>query len=265
MKTLRNTIFLAAALLFSGAIFAQQPNTPPPDAPMPAQTAPAGSGQNAGQASPALPAEPAPQTTPPSPQPTGPTAVLDTSMGRITCKLFQKEAPTAVANFVGLATGTKAWTDPKTGLVMHDKPFYNGTIFHRVIPGFMIQGGDPLGTGEGGPGYSFDDEFDPALNFDVPGRLAMANSGPNTNGSQFFITEAPETYLDQHYTIFGQCDDSSVWVVKSIARVNRDEHDRPIEPVVLEKVTIVPAGQPLPPAPPPSAPAPSTAPAAPQP
>ena len=262
MKTFRRTAFFAAALLFSGAIFAQQPTTAPPDAPAPAQTAvpdaPA-PGQAAPPPSgvPGLAAAPAAQTTPPSPQPTGPTAVLDTSMGRIACKLFSKEAPVAVANFVGLATGTKDWTDPKTHEAMHGKPFYNGTTFHRVIPGFMIQGGDPLGTGEGGPGYTFNDEFDPTLNFDVAGRLAMANSGPNTNGSQFFVTEAPADYLDQHYTIFGQCDDSSVWVVKSIARVNRDEHDKPIEPVVLEKVTIVPPGQPLPPPPPPSAPTPA--------
>jgi peptidyl-prolyl cis-trans isomerase A (cyclophilin A) len=116
----------------------------------------------------------------------------------------------------------------------------------------MIQGGDPLGTGEGDPGYMFKDEFDPALNFDVAGRLAMANSGPDTNGSQFFITEAPADYLDQKYTIFGQCDDSSVLVVKSIARVNRDSKDKPIDPVVLKKVTVIPVGQPVPT--PPSAP-----------
>ena len=112
-------------------------------------------------------------------------------MGRLTCQLFPKQAPKAVANFIGLAKGTKDWTDPRTGLNQHDKPYYNGTIFHRVIPGFMIQGGDPTGTGMGDPGYKFDDEFDPNLNFDLPGRLAMANSGPNTNGSQFFITDRP--------------------------------------------------------------------------
>ena len=127
-----------------------------------------------------------------SPVPTGPTVLFDTTMGRMTCKLFEKEAPEAVANFVGLATGTKECTDPKTNQKVQGKPFYDGTTFHRVIPGFMIQGGDPLGTGEGDPGYEFKDEFDPNLNFDVPGRLAMANSGPNTNGSQFFITETPQ-------------------------------------------------------------------------
>ena len=121
--------------------------------------------------------------------PNGPFVVMDTSMGRITCQFYQKQAPKAVANFIGLAEGTKDWTDPRTRQVQHHKPYYDGTIFHRVIPEFMIQGGDPTGTGMGSPGYTFNDEFDPNLNFDRPGRLAMANSGPNTNGSQFFITE----------------------------------------------------------------------------
>ena len=124
----------------------------------------------------------------------------------------------------------------------------------------MIQGGDPTGTGTGDPGYQFEDEFDPNLNFDQPGRLAMANSGPNTNGSQFFITEVPTPHLNQHYTIFGQCDAASLEVVKAIARVQRDSSDKPLTPVVLKKVTIVREGQPLPPvpsaAPQPAAPAP---------
>ena len=115
-------------------------------------------------------------------EPTGPTAVLDTSMGRITCKLFEKEAPLSVANFVELAQGTKPWTDPVNNKKMKNKPFYDGTTFHRVIPEFMIQGGDPTGTGTGDPGYMFADEFDPNLNFDVPGRMAMANSGPAPTG-----------------------------------------------------------------------------------
>jgi len=183
------------------------------------------------------------------PQPTGPTAIFDTSMGRITCRLYDKEAPKTVANFIGLAEGTKDWTDPTTHKKMHNKPLYDGTQFHRVIPEFMIQGGDPTATGMGDPGYMFEDEFDPNLNFDVPGRLAMANSGPNTNGSQFFITEVPTEHLDQKHTIFGQCDDSSVLVVKSIARVDRDGDDKPTTPVILKKVTIIPAGQPVPPAP----------------
>jgi peptidyl-prolyl cis-trans isomerase A (cyclophilin A) len=184
--------------------------------------------------------------------PNGPTAVMDTSMGRITCQFFQKQAPNAVANFIGLAQGTKDWTDPTTNKKMHHKPLYDGTAFHRVIPEFMIQGGDPAGNGTGDPGYSFADEFDPDLNFDVPGRLAMANSGPNTNGSQFFITEQGYDSLNQHYTIFGQCDEASVLVVKTIARVQRDPNDKPLVPVVLKKVTIVPEGQPVPP--PPAAP-----------
>src|SRR5579883_1576643 len=182
-----------------------------------------------------------------SPQPTGPTAIFDTTMGRITCRLFDQQAPKTVANFVGLAEGTKDWTDPVTHKKMHGKPLYDGTQFHRVIPEFMIQGGDPTATGMGDPGYMFEDEFDPNLNFDVPGRLAMANSGPNTNGSQFFITEVPTEHLNQKHTIFEQCDDSSILVVKSIARVPRDDNDKPIEPVILKKVTIVPAGQPVPP------------------
>ena len=179
--------------------------------------------------------------------PNGPFAVLDTSMGRIACQFYQKQAPVAVANFIGLAEGTKTWTDPVTKQVEHHKPYYDGTIFHRVIPEFMIQGGDRTGTGMGDPGYTFDDEFDPNLNFDRPGRLAMANSGPNTNGSQFFITETAYPSLDQHYTLFGQCDDASVEVVKAIARVPRDENDKPLTPVVLEKVRIVAEGEPMPP------------------
>ena len=181
-------------------------------------------------------------------QPNGPTVVMDTSMGRITCQFFQKQAPKTVANFIGLAEGTKDWTDPQTKQKMHNKPLFSGTTFHRVIPEFMIQGGDPTGTGMGDPGYTFEDEFNADLNFDVPGRLAMANSGPNTNGSQFFITEIPTEHLDQKHTIFGQCDAPSINVVKTIARVERDSDDKPVTPVVLNKVTIVPEGQPLPPA-----------------
>ncbi len=121
-----------------------------------------------------------------SPQPTGPTAVLDTSMGRMSCQLFDKQAPLAVANFIALADGTKTWTNPATSKKMVNKPFYNGTIFHRVIPDFMIQGGDPMGMGIGDPGYLFKDEFDSNLNFDVPGRLAMANSGPGHEWQRSF-------------------------------------------------------------------------------
>ena len=190
--------------------------------------------------------------------PNGPTVVMDTSMGRITCQFYQRQAPKAVANFIGLAEGTIDWTDPTTKKKQHNKPLYNGTTFHRVIPEFMIQGGDPTGTGMGDPGYSFNDELNPNLNFDQPGKLAMANSGPNTNGSQFFVTEQAVDSLNQHYTLFGQCDDSSVEVVKAIARVERDANDKPITPVVLNKVTIVPDGKPLPPAPPAASSQPAT-------
>src|SRR3954453_9616659 len=207
-------------------------------------------------------APPAQEPLPDAPQataaaqirPNGPTVVMDTSMGRITCQFFQKEAPKTVANFIALAQGTKDWIDPKTQQKMRNKRLYDGTIFHRVIPEFMIQGGDPTGTGMGDPGYTFEDEFNPDLNFDVPGRLAMANSGPSTNGSQFFITEAPTEHLNQHHTIFGQCDEPSLNLVKAIARVERDPNDKPVTPVVLQKVTIVPEGQEQPP--PPAAPAP---------
>ena len=178
-----------------------------------------------------------------------PTAVIETTAGNITCTLFPNKAPIGVANFIGLATGTKEWKDPKTGKMMKGVPLYNGTIFHRVIPNFMIQGGDRLGTGAGDAGYFFDDEFSPSLRFDVPGRLAMANAGPNTNGSQFFITEKPVPELNGKHTIFGQCDAHSVLIVASIARVERDENDKPVTPVVINKVTIVPEGQPIPPEP----------------
>jgi peptidyl-prolyl cis-trans isomerase A (cyclophilin A) len=210
------------------------------------------------------PASPSASEVPDAPQataeattlPNGPFVVMDTSMGRITCQFYQKQAPKAVANFIGLAEGTKDWTDPATKKVQHHKRYYDGTIFHRVIPQFMIQGGDPTGVGTGDPGYVFEDEFDPVLNFDRPGRLAMANSGPNTNGSQFFITEQAGDFLDQHYTLFGQCDDASVEVVKAIARVERDSNDRPLSPVTLNKVRIVDSLDQLaapPPPPPPAA------------
>ena len=218
------------------------------------------------QQTPAKPAEDlpdAPQATAAAMvHPNGPSVVFDTSMGRITCQFYEKQAPKAVANFIGLAEGAIDWTDPVTKKKQRHKRYYDGTIFHRVIPEFMVQGGDPTGTGTGDPGYAFDDELDPNLNFDAPGKLAMANSGPNTNGSQFFITEQAYDSLNQHYTLFGQCDDSSVAVVKTIARVQRDDQDKPLTPVYLSKVTIVPEGQPLPAPPATTAP---PAPAAPRP
>jgi peptidyl-prolyl cis-trans isomerase A (cyclophilin A) len=201
---------------------------------------------------PSAPLPDAPSTTAhevPAAVPTGPTVVFDTTMGRMTCKLFTKEAPLTTANFVGLATGTKPWTDPATQQKVTGKPFYDGTTFHRVIPGFMIQGGDRLGTGAGDAGFFFDNEISPALRFDVPGRLAMANAGPNTNGSQFFITEAPQPDLNGQYNIFGQCDEHSVLIAASIARVQRSAEDKPSTPVVINKVTIVPDGAAMPPLP----------------
>jgi peptidyl-prolyl cis-trans isomerase A (cyclophilin A) len=234
MSLIRSSIF-AVVVLATGTVLAQD-STPgsTSQTQTPSQSAPAST----------LPDAPGMQAHI-GPQPTGATVLFETSMGRMTCKFFDKQAPVAVANFMGLATGTKEFTDPATKQKVR-RAYYDGTTFHRVIPGFMIQGGDPLGTGEGDPGYMFNDEVDPALNFDVPGRLAMANSGPNTNGSQFFITEVPTDYLDQKYVIFGQCDDASVDVVKAIARVNRDSNDKPLEAVVLKKVTIIPAGEAVP-------------------
>jgi len=195
----------------------------------------------------------APSTTaheePPA-TPTGPTVLFDTTMGRMTCRLYDKEAPITVANFIGLATGAKPWVDPLTDKKVTGKPFYDGTTFHRVIPSFMIQGGDRRGTGEGDAGYYFEDEIVPTLQFNIPGRLAMANSGPGTNGSQFFITEVPVPELNGKHTIFGQCDAHSVLIASSIARVERNPQDKPLVPVVVNKVTIVPVGQPIPPEPP---------------
>ncbi len=194
--------------------------------------------------------------------PTGPTVVFDTSMGRLTCKLFDTQSPLAAANFIGLAEGTKDWTDPVTGKKMHGVRYYDGTTFHRVIPSFMIQGGDRKGDGSGDAGYYFDNENTPGLVFDVPGRLAMANAGVNTNGTQFFITELPQPDLDGKYTIFGQCDTHTTLMVATLARVDRDSHDKPSTPITLNKVTIVREGQPIPAEPTPPAAA-GTAPASP--
>jgi len=178
------------------------------------------------------------------PVPTGPTAIIDTTAGQMSCKLFQKEAPIGVENFIGLAEGTKEWKSPTSGKSMKGTPLYNGTIFHRVIPNFMIQGGDPAGTGSGQSGIAFGLEIAPGLNFDRPGRLAYANTSlPNSNGSQFFITEQPTPDLNGNYTIFGQCSPATVALVKKIARMPRDQRpnamDRPFNPVKINKITIV--------------------------
>jgi peptidyl-prolyl cis-trans isomerase A (cyclophilin A) len=166
-------------------------------------------------------------------------AVFQTTMGNITCELFPDKAPMTVDNFVGLATGTKEWRNPASHAKMH-KPLYDGTIFHRVISGFMIQGGDPLGNGTGDPGYKFKDEFS-TLRFDQPGRLAMANSGPNTNGSQFFITDAPTPHLNNRHTIFGQCTPMSV--ISAIGRTPTDPNDKPFKPVKIIHVSILKPGE----------------------
>jgi peptidyl-prolyl cis-trans isomerase A (cyclophilin A) len=172
-----------------------------------------------------------------------PIAIIDTTSGKMTCTLFPKKAPIGVANFIGLATGTKDWTSPVTQTKKHGVPLYDGTIFHRIIPQFMIQGGDPAGTGRGDPGYKFKNETSPDLAFDRPGRLAYANAGPDTNGSQFFITEVPYPSLNGGYTIFGQCDDASVELAKQIARMPSDPRDnRPFRPVKINHITIVKAG-----------------------
>ena len=172
-----------------------------------------------------------------------PTAIIDTTVGKMTCTLFPDKAPIGVANFIGLATGTRDWKNPASGATKHGVPLYDGTIFHRVIPEFMIQGGDPAGNGSGDPGYQFKNEVSSDLLFDRPGRLAYANSGPDTNGSQFFITEVPTPHLNGHYTIFGQCDDASVALVKQIARMARDpQNDKPFRPVKINHITIVKGG-----------------------
>jgi peptidyl-prolyl cis-trans isomerase A (cyclophilin A) len=164
-------------------------------------------------------------------------AVFTTNQGNFTVELFEKDAPKTVANFVGLADGTKEWTDPKTGAKMK-KPFYDGLIFHRVIPNFMIQGGDPLGTGTGDPGYKFADEFGSGRKLDKAGILAMANAGPNTNGSQFFITLAPTPHLTGKHTVFGEVT-QGMTVVEKIGQVKTTKPgDRPVTPVVIQSVKI---------------------------
>jgi peptidyl-prolyl cis-trans isomerase A (cyclophilin A) len=167
-----------------------------------------------------------------------PKAIINTTAGKMTCILFPDKAPIGVANFIGLAEGTKDWTNPVTHSKKHGVPLYDGTIFHRVIPAFMIQGGDPAGNGMGDPGYKFKNETSSDLKFDRPGRLAYANAGPDTNGSQFFITEVPYPSLNGGYTIFGQCDDAAVQLVKKIANMPRDSNDRTANPVKIIHITI---------------------------
>jgi peptidyl-prolyl cis-trans isomerase A (cyclophilin A) len=173
-----------------------------------------------------------------------PTATIETTAGKLTCTLFPDVAPIGVANFIGLAQGTKDWTNPISHARKHGVPLYDGTIFHRVIPDFMIQGGDPAGSGSGDIGFVFKNETSPTLKFDRPGRMAYANAGPGTNGSQFFITEVPYPSLNGGYTLFGQCDDASIALVKQIARMGRDANDRPYRPVKIIHIVITKAGAP---------------------
>jgi peptidyl-prolyl cis-trans isomerase A (cyclophilin A) len=163
-------------------------------------------------------------------------ATMKTSLGVIVVRLFEDKAPKTVENFVGLANGTKEWTDPRTSEKVK-RPLYNGTIFHRVIPNFMIQGGDPLGRGTGGPGFRFADEFSPDLRHNKPGILSMANSGPNTNGSQFFITTVPTPHLDNRHSVFGEVVQGQE-VVVAIGNTQRGPGDRPVKDVVLQEVVI---------------------------
>ena len=166
------------------------------------------------------------------------TATFDTSEGTFKVKLFDDKAPNTVANFVGLAEGTKEWADPKTGEKVK-RPFYDGLIFHRVIDGFMIQGGCPMGNGMGGPGYKFADEFGPGLRHDRSQLLSMANSGPNTNGSQFFIVTAEEcSWLNGKHAVFGRVTDG-MDVADAISRVDKDARDAPVEPVTVDRVELV--------------------------
>ena len=169
-------------------------------------------------------------------RPAGTYAIFETSQGNIVIKLLEKEAPKTVENFVGLAEGTREFTNEKTGK-KEKRPFYDGLVFHRVIPDFMIQGGCPLGSGMGGPGYKFADEFHPSLKHSKPGKLSMANSGPNTNGSQFFITVAPTPWLDTKHTIFGEVVEGQD-VANKISTLPRDRNDRPNTAVTLNHVKI---------------------------
>ncbi len=162
--------------------------------------------------------------------------IFDTTLGEVTCELYPEKAPITVRNFVGLANGEKKFLDPKTQ-ERTKRRLYDGLTFHRVIPGFMVQGGCLLGTGTGGPGFKFQDEFSEDLSFDRAGRLAMANAGPNTNGSQFFITVAPTSWLDNHHTIFGQVIEGQD-VVEKISKTPRDRGDRPKTPVILNSLKI---------------------------
>jgi cyclophilin family peptidyl-prolyl cis-trans isomerase len=181
--------------------------------------------------------------------PTARQAILHTTIGDMKCELFPDKTPKTIENFVGLSTGKKDWTDPATGKVVKGHPLYDGVIFHRVIPKFMVQTGDPLGNGYGNPGYKFEDEFQSDLAFDQPGRLAMANSGPGTNGSQFFITVAPTPWLNGRHTIFGQCDENAVALAIKMTEAGctngpcGGNNSRPADPVKIKHIEIAGAAK----------------------
>jgi cyclophilin family peptidyl-prolyl cis-trans isomerase len=202
------------------------------------QPLPAPAGPIPGEAGLTVP--PAPTLSATAPEPTGPTAIIETTKGTLTCKLFSKEAPIGVANFVGLARGTKPFKSPTTHVEVKGRHFYDGLTFSRVIPDFMIQNADMPGDPGGGAdiGIRFANEVVPGLLFDRPGRLAYANSGPNSNASEFFVTEHATHTLDGNFTIFGQCDDASVKLVEETARVPRNAHNKPLTPVTIKHVTI---------------------------
>jgi peptidyl-prolyl cis-trans isomerase A (cyclophilin A) len=221
----KSLVLLATVLLFSSAWAKPQPGT------QAAATRPSPPGSGA-HPEVELPNEP------------GIYAVIYTSMGNITCRLFEKDAPKAVANFIGLSKGTKPWTNPKTGKLMKHTPLYSGTAFHRVIPDFMIQGGDPAGDGTGSPGYEFANEPSPNHSFDRPGILAMANHGPDTNGSQFFITVGPAEHLNGNYTIFGEVV-SGQEVADAISKVPRDSEDKPLTRVEISRIAIYDTANPV--------------------
>ena len=224
---MRKTFAILVMMLVASAIWAQSGSSTP------------ASSQSTPAAKPAAAAKPAVHVS------TKPVAIIKTTVGNLTCTLFPDKAPIGVANFIGLASGTKDWKNPVSGATKQGVPLYDGTIFHRVIPDFMIQGGDPAGNGQGDPGYKFKNETSPDLLFDQPGRLAYANAGPGTNGSQFFITEVATPHLNGGYTIFGQCDEASVELVKIIARKATDpSNDRPFRPVKIVHIRIVTGGAP---------------------
>ncbi|MFN8178213.1 MAG: peptidylprolyl isomerase [bacterium] len=241
-----HTSCAAAALIALGALVSPvRAAEPASTTPAPAKSAPAK----------AAPAKPAATKTAPAKAPTkgdavseatkapGIYAVFETTMGNIVCQLDYDKAPVTVANFVGLATGEQEWTDPKTNVKVK-RPFYDGLKFHRCIKGFMVQGGCPLGNGRGNPGYSFPDEFNPALRHDKPGMLSMANSGPNTNGSQFFITLAPTPHLNDRHSIFGHVvQGQDVAAAMAEVPMSGPENSTPVTDIVMTKVRIVRTGQ----------------------